>query len=56
MCQAYCDKIDAKLLFVNQDHFGCEMPRDELRHICADEFAVLVVAEQLFSAGLSGEK
>ena len=56
MCQAYCDKIDAKLLFVNQNHFGCEMPDGELRRICADELAVLAATKQLFSVKLSGAK
>lgn len=46
MCQAYCDKIDAKLLFVNQNHFGCEMPDGELRRIYADELAVLVATKR----------
>lgn len=49
ICHAYCDKVGAKLLFVNQGDFGCEMPTGELRHIYADELAVLLAAEQPFT-------
>lgn len=29
ICQAYCDKVGAELLFVNLSDFGCEMPNGE---------------------------
>lgn len=48
ICQAYCDKVGAELLFVNMSDFGCEMPNGELRHIDADELAVLLTTEQPF--------
>lgn len=46
ICQAYCDKVGAELLFVNLSDFGCEMPNGELRHINADELAELLATEQ----------
>lgn len=54
ICQAYCDKVGAELLFVNMGDFGCAMPSGELRHIHADELAVLLATEQPFSAEPSG--
>ena len=48
ICQAYCEKVGAELLFVNQGDFGCEMPTGELRHIYADELAVLLANEEPF--------
>lgn len=49
ICQAYCDKVGAELLFVNQADFGCMMSNGELRHIYADELAVILAAEQPFT-------
>lgn len=48
ICKAYCDKVGAELLFVNQGDFGCSMPTGELRHIYADELAVILATEQPF--------
>lgn len=48
ICQAYCDKVGAELLFVNQEDFGCMMPNGDLRHIYADELAVILAADQPF--------
>ena len=48
ICQVYCDKVGAELLFVNQVDFGCMMPNGELRHIYADELAVILAADQPF--------
>ena len=50
ICQAYCDKVSAELLFVNLSDFGCEMPNWELRHINADELAELLSTEQSFTS------
>lgn len=50
ICQAYCEKVGAELLFVNQGDFGCEMPNGELRHIYADELAALLANEQPFTS------
>ena len=50
ICQAYCDKVGAELLFVNQADFGCEMPNGELRHIDAQELAVILTNEQPFTS------
>ena len=49
ICQAYCDKIGAELLFVNQGDFGCSLPSGELQHIYADELEVILANEQPFS-------
>ena len=49
ICEAYCKKVGAELLFVNISDFGCEMPDGELRHIHADELAELLENEE--SAG-----
>lgn len=49
ICQAYCDKVGAELLFVNQGDFGCMMSNGELRHIYADELAVILATEQPFT-------
>lgn len=49
VCQAYCNKVGAELLFVNQGDFGCQMPNGELRHIYADELAVILAIEQPFA-------
>lgn len=46
ICEAYCKKVGAKLLFVNMSDFGCEMPNGELRHIDADELAELLDIQQ----------
>ncbi len=46
ICKAYCDKVGAELLFVNEDSFGCEMPSGELRHIHADELEALLKANK----------
>ena len=56
ICQAYCDKVGAELLFVNMGDFGCSMPNGELRHIHADELAVLLATEQPFCEESSGPK
>lgn len=37
ICKAYCDKANAKLLFVNIDSFGCEYSDGTMKHIYADE-------------------
>lgn len=55
ICQAYCDKVGAELLFVNQGDFGCAMPNGELRHIYADELAVILATEQPFGQEEQGE-
>ncbi|MGN1155991.1 MAG: hypothetical protein ACI4TK_07425 [Agathobacter sp.] len=39
ICKAYCKKVGAELLFVNEDSFGCEMPNGEMRHIHYEELA-----------------
>lgn len=49
ICQAYCDKVGAELLFVNQGDFGCMMSNGELRHIYADELALILATEQPFT-------
>ena len=46
ICQAYCNKVGAELLFVNLSDFGCEMPNGELRHIDANELAELLGIDQ----------
>lgn len=46
ICEAYCKKVGAELLFVNISDFGCEMPDGELRHIHADELAELLENEE----------
>lgn len=55
VCQAYCNKVGAELLFVNQGDFGCQMPNGELRHIYADELAVILATEQPFGQEEQGE-
>lgn len=55
ICQAYCNKVGAELLFVNQSDFGCEMPNGELRHIYADELAELLATGQTNSSEVSME-
>ena len=37
ICQAFCDKIGAELLFVNDDNFGYEDKNGNLVHMYADE-------------------
>lgn len=46
ICAAYCKRVGAELLFVNEGDFGCEMPNGELRHIYADELEELLNADQ----------
>ncbi len=46
VCAAYCKRVGAELLFVNESDFGCEMPNGELRHIYADELEALLNADQ----------
>ena len=45
VCEAYCKKIGAELLFVNEGDFGCEMPDGEFAHIYADELQAILEAE-----------
>lgn len=52
ICSTYCNKVGAELLFVNQGDFGCIMPTGELRHIYADELAVILATEQPFGQAL----
>lgn len=39
VCQRYCDKIGAELLFVNDYDFGYELPNGQMVHKYADELA-----------------
>lgn len=55
ICKAYCEKVGAELLFVNQGDFGCEMPTGELRHIYADELAVILATELPVTQGGQNE-
>ena len=45
VCEAYCKKVGAELLFVNEGDFGCEMPDGEFAHIYADELQAILEAE-----------
>lgn len=45
ICEAFCEKIGATLLFVNGDNFGCELRDGTLSHIYADELAEILRAE-----------
>lgn len=45
ICEAYCKKVGAELLFVNEGDFGCEMPDGEFAHIYADELQAILEAE-----------
>lgn len=60
ICQAYCDRVGAELLFVNPGDFGCIMSNGELRHIYADELAVILATEQPFmqddQSGIDGDQ
>ena len=42
ICSAYARKVNAKLLFVNEDSFGIEYPDGTLRHIYVDELVELL--------------
>lgn len=46
VCAAYCKRVGAELLFVNESDFGCEMPGGELRHIYADQLEELLNTDQ----------
>lgn len=37
ICKEWCKKNNAKLLFVNSESFGCEMPDGQLKHIYIEE-------------------
>lgn len=37
ICNQYAKKINAKLLFVNEESFGVEMSDGSIRHIYIDE-------------------
>ena len=37
ICQTFCNKIGAELLFVNSDNFGYEAKDGQLVHMYADE-------------------
>lgn len=37
ICQTFCNKIGAELLFVNSDNFGYQTKDGELVHMYADE-------------------
>lgn len=39
VCQEFCNKIGAELLFVNSDNFGYETKDGQLVHMYADELA-----------------
>ena len=39
ICQAFCDKIGAELLFVNTDNFGYMTKDGQTVHMYADELA-----------------
>lgn len=45
VCETWCKKVGAELLFVNSDNFGCQTPNGELLHIYADELAELLKKE-----------
>ncbi len=45
VCEAFCKKVGAELLFVNEGDFGCEMPDGEFAHIYADELQAILEAE-----------
>lgn len=45
VCEAYCKKVGAELLFVNEGDFGCEMPDGEFAHIYADELQAILEVE-----------
>lgn len=41
ICQAFCDRNDAELLFVKEGHFGCQFSSGQFGHIYADELTEL---------------
>lgn len=42
ICAAYCQKVNAELLFVNTDNFGVQYKDGSFRHIYADELALML--------------
>ena len=42
ICRAYCEKVNARLLFVNVSSFGAAFPDGTFRHIYADELVELL--------------
>lgn len=42
ICAAYCQKVNAELLFVNTDNFGVQYEDGSFRHIYADELAKML--------------
>lgn len=51
ICEAYCKKTNAKLMFVNMDNFGVEDADGTFRHIYADELMELIEALKKNNSG-----
>lgn len=45
VCEAYCQKVNAELLFVNDYDFGMQYPDGQLAHIYADELEQILKRE-----------
>lgn len=43
VCEAFCKKVGAELVFVNSDSFGIRTKDDELRHIYAEELMGIIL-------------
>lgn len=43
VCEAFCKKVGAELVFVNSDSFGIRTKDDALMHIYADELMGIIL-------------
>lgn len=45
VCEAYCKRVNARLLFVNDCDFGVQYPGGQFGHIYADELEQILERE-----------